>query len=80
MTEQTETIEATAASRQGPTKAAIVQKLLDRPKGATLPEIVGATGWMPHSARAFMTGLRKKGLDLVRECRTNGETSWRIVL
>lgn len=65
--------------RSAPTKAAMVQKLLARPKGATLPEIVGATGWMPHSARAFMTGLRKKGLDLVRECRTNGETSWRIV-
>lgn len=66
------------APRQGPTKATTVQKLLSRPKGATLTEITNATGWLPHSARAFMTGLRKKGHELVRECRTSGETSWRI--
>lgn len=75
MTEQTET---TAASRQGPTKAAIVKKLLSRAKGATLAELTDATGWLPHSTRAFMTGLRKKGHELTRECRTSGETAWRI--
>jgi hypothetical protein len=26
-----------------------------------LAEIVEATGWLPHSARAALTGLRKKG-------------------
>lgn len=76
--------ESTAAAPTGrlprivPTKAIIVQKLLSRPKGASLAEIIEATGWLPHSVRAFMTCLRKKGLALVRECRTNGETAWRI--
>ena len=69
---------ADVASRPAPTKSASVQKLLARPKGATLAEITEATGWQPHSARAFLTGLRKKGHFLVRECRTSGETSWRI--
>ncbi len=60
------------------TKAATVQKLLTRGKGATLAELTDATAWQPHSTRAFLTGLRKKGTNLVRECRTNGETCWRI--
>lgn len=63
---------------KGPTKAALVGKLLSRTKGATLTEIINTTGWLPHSARAFMTGLRKKGTTIVRECRTSGETCWRI--
>lgn len=78
MTEQVPTPSESPTPRTGPTKAATVQKLLCRPKGATLAEIVAATGWLPHSARAFMTGLRKKGLQLIHECRTNGETAWRI--
>jgi hypothetical protein len=78
MTEQPDINSMARTPRTAPTKAAIVQKLLSRPKGATLAEIIDATGWLPHSARAFMTGLRKKGHDLVRECRTSGEISWRI--
>lgn len=78
MTIQIETSESRQTTRQGPTKAAIVQKLLSRAKGATLAELTDATGWLPHSARAFMTGLRKKGHELIRECRTSGETAWRI--
>lgn len=78
MTEQTDADATGRAPRTGQTKAATVQKLLSRPKGATLAELIDATGWLPHSARAFMTGLRRKGHDLVRECRTSGETSWRI--
>lgn len=78
MTEQPEATVKERTPRSAPTKATTVQRMLSRPKGATLAEITDATGWLPHSARAFMTGLRKKGHDLVRECRTSGETSWRI--
>jgi hypothetical protein len=78
MTEQSAAAVKENTTRSGPNKAATVQKLLSRPKGATLAEIMSATGWLPHSTRAFMTGLRKKGHDLVRECRNNGETSWRL--
>lgn len=78
MTEQQETTTRERTPRTGSTKARTVHKLLSRPKGATLAEIIDSTGWLPHSARAFMTGLRRKGHDLVRECRTSSETSWRI--
>jgi len=66
------------SARTHPSKSATVQKLLGRNKGATLAEIGNLTSWQPHSARAYLTGLRKKGFVLVKECRTNGETSWRI--
>ena len=42
------------------TKAAMVTKILCREKGATLLEMIKATGWQPHSCRTFLTGLRKK--------------------
>lgn len=78
MTEQTETNTAEPVNRPTQTKAVTVQKLLSRAKGATLREITTSTNWQSHSARAFLTGLRKKGKAITRECRPNGETSWRL--
>jgi hypothetical protein len=60
------------------TKTALVGKLLARPRGATVPELMTATGWQNHSVRAFFTGLRKKGCSLVREERTSGEMAYRL--
>ncbi len=67
-----------ALIRSGSTKSAVVQKLLSRTKGATLAEMMAATRWQPHSTRAFLTGLRKKGVELLKEARAGGETCWRI--
>ena len=50
-----------ASSTTPPTKSAAVIALLERQEGATLTELVEATGWLPHSTRAALTGLRKKG-------------------
>jgi len=60
------------------TKSDIVIALLDRAKGASLDEICKATNWQPHSARAFLTGLRKKGLVLAREQGADEGTIYRI--
>jgi Protein of unknown function (DUF3489) len=43
-------------------------------EGATLDELIGATGWLPHTARAALTGLRKRGYD-VRLVRGDRETA-----
>lgn len=43
--------------------------LLSRPDGATLGELVDATGWQPHSARAALTGLKNKGHAIARDKR-----------
>lgn len=76
----TEEIDAPIQSRANkPTKAAIVGKLLSRPRGALLGDIAAATGWQTHNIRAFLTGLRKKGVILDREQRRDGATGYRII-
>ncbi len=47
-------------------KTALVIALLQRPDGATLDELIATTGWLPHSTRAALTGLRKKGHAIQR--------------
>jgi len=48
-------------SPRGGTKIAQVIELLQRGDGATLAELVAATGWLAHTMRAALTGLRKRG-------------------
>lgn len=43
------------------TKTELVVSLLQRREGATIAELVAATGWLPHTTRAALTGLKKKG-------------------
>jgi hypothetical protein len=47
------------------TKAGTVLGLLKRKTGATLAELVAATGWQPHSVRGFMSGTVRKRMALV---------------
>ncbi len=51
---------APTSPRSG-TKIAQVIELLQRCDGATLAELVAACGWLPHTTRAALTGLRKRG-------------------
>jgi hypothetical protein len=51
--------------------------LLKREQGATLDEMVKATGWLPHTTRAAMTGLKKKGHTIERDKRED-VTCYRI--
>jgi hypothetical protein len=48
--------------------------LVSTDKGATLDELIGATGWLPHTARAALTGLRKRGYN-VRLMRGDRQTA-----
>lgn len=49
-----------------PNKTGTVLSLLKRKDGATLTELVEATGWLPHTTRAALTGLKKKGHSIER--------------
>jgi hypothetical protein len=51
--------------RAGSKQAKIID-LMKRAKGATLDELVEATDWLPHTTRAALTGLRKRGLTVDR--------------
>lgn len=60
-------------------KASAVLALLQRDGGATLPELIAATGWLPHTTRAALTGLRKKG-HAVDRTKRDGATCYRIAV
>ncbi|WP_421849193.1 DUF3489 domain-containing protein [Novosphingobium sp.] len=62
---------APAQQQRAGSKTDIVLDLLRRQTGATLAEMVAATGWLPHTTRAALTGLRKKGHAIVRNKRDN---------
>ena len=59
-------------------KSSNVTKLLARSRGATVADLTDATGWQPHSIRALLSGLRKKGIVLIRDIRKSGESCYRI--
>jgi len=46
------------------TKQAKLIALLERAEGATITEMVKATGWLPHTVRGAMSGALKKRLGL----------------
>jgi hypothetical protein len=46
---------------RGGSKLAQVIELLQRDRGATIDELIAATGWLAHTTRAALTGLRKRG-------------------
>ena len=46
------------------TKQALVVEMLRRPEGATVDQIVDATGWQRHSVRGAFAGALKKKLGL----------------
>ena len=50
-------------TREGTKQAALVA-MLQRPKGATIAEVVEATGWRPHTVRGALAGAPKKRLGL----------------
>ncbi len=62
------------------TKQALLIDLLTRKKGATIEEIVAATGWQPHSVRGAISGTLKKklGLAVTSEKPGDGPRRYRI--
>jgi hypothetical protein len=58
---------------RGPTKAAIIVKLTSRHGGATVDDLMTATGWKRHTLRGYIAGtLRKRG-HAIEVVRTDGE-------
>ena len=49
---------------RGGSKLAQVIGLLQRDHGATIDELIAATGWLAHTTRAVLTGLRKRGYEV----------------
>ena len=56
---------AVAAPREGSKLGAVVS-LLRRERGATIDQLAAAMGWLPHTTRAALIGLRKRGFVIER--------------
>jgi Protein of unknown function (DUF3489) len=73
----------TAKKESGPREGVKTEKVLDllkRSNGATLAELIRATGWQPHSVRGFLSGTigKKLGLALTSTKAEDGERSYSI--
>jgi len=62
------------------TKQAQMIAMLRRKQGATIAQIVEASGWRPHTVRGFFAGALKKklGLTVTSEKVEGGERTYRI--
>ncbi|WP_282168760.1 DUF3489 domain-containing protein [Ruegeria atlantica] len=59
-----------------------LQALLRRPSGTSLEALCKATGWQPHSVRAALSGLRKKGVTIERRAsdKPNGPSTYHLTV
>ena len=66
-------------SREG-TKEALLIAILRRPEGATIAQVIEATGWQTHTVRGAISGAlkKKRGLDVTSAKNETGERVYRI--
>ena len=57
------------------TKKAKLIALLSRKSGADVPSLSATLGWLPHTTRAALTGLRKSGYEIASIKPGNGKPS-----
>ncbi len=60
------------------TKREQLAAMLLRDEGATLNQMIGAMGWLPHTTRAALTGLRKTGYAIDSD-KVDGVRTYRAV-
>ncbi|MDP2431802.1 MAG: DUF3489 domain-containing protein [Pseudomonadota bacterium] len=72
-------IEAKPRTREHSKQAQVVA-MLKRPEGATIPQVMAATGWQAHTVRGTFAGAFKKklGLNLISEKVQGGDRVYRV--
>jgi Protein of unknown function (DUF3489) len=62
------------------TKKARLIELLKADEGVTVPDIAKTMGWLPHTTRAALTGLKKDGIAVQKLPPHDGSRSSRYTL
>jgi hypothetical protein len=65
------------APRAG-TKQALIVDMLSKEGGVRIDALIKETGWLPHTTRAALTGLRKRGFAVERIPHAPGASLYRI--
>jgi Protein of unknown function (DUF3489) len=52
--------------------------MLSTPNGTSLKALIEAIGWLPHTTRAVLSGLRKRGYSVDRGKVESGESVYPI--
>jgi uncharacterized protein DUF3489 len=60
------------------TKRAVLIGMLERPDGASIAELGQRLGWLPHTVRAAITGLRHAGREVTRNKDAEGQSVYRL--
>ncbi len=60
------------------TKQATLVDMMRTTAGTSIAQMGTKTGWQPHSVRAALTGLRKRGFAITRERSDAGVTVYRL--
>ncbi|MDQ3559344.1 MAG: DUF3489 domain-containing protein [Pseudomonadota bacterium] len=58
-------------------KQNLLVEQLGRDSGVAISELTRVLGWLPHTVRAAITGLRQKGFEVTRTKNDGGETVYR---
>jgi hypothetical protein len=58
-------VKAEESQREGVTKQEHMLTLLSRPDGASIAEMMQATGWQQHSVRGFLAGTVKRKIGFL---------------
>jgi hypothetical protein len=66
-----------APPREGSKLASLIA-LLRRSEGATIDVLTNVTGWLPHTTRAAITGVRKRGYSVVLDRSAEGASVYRL--
>lgn len=64
-------------ARAGSKQAKVIAMLSDG-SGATMESLIASTGWLPHTTRAVLSGLRKRGYAVARTQEADGRSRYRI--